>query len=862
MVVDLCNDDLLSIQETELKLLENMRHCVSNRVKCDREYASSLQAISGYALKLDNIRPPKSSFLHVWHIISQETETLSKSIRKRCDTLGEEVLDSLDSLISERKTLKKSYFDECNKVLGEYEKAGLRRQAYKINYNILALLAEVKIALTFRRPEKRSLCSARLQNSVNKVKMEYEKCHSNVNEAKIRYEQQYLCVPDSITSMATVSRRSRKFAEAKHRYVKYAKRLHQLHNEYVLLIIEANQYRKDLRSRLLPNIYEYQKKFLNETTETWKKLLQQVINLIDYTGETFQSIFWRARQYVEALGNKEGYNDSLNDMMGATLKKTPQFKFDKKCLFGYTGSLKEDQLTIDTFTYDSLKNILRNPFATNSVESRKRLIDNLKKEIDELECKHQRLHLIWEHIEKCLSSVTLNSVPLGLPFEGTGHDSDTHSIATRSVSTSGRTRSTTPSQYSASSFGKYLANKVKLPFFTIRASMSTLRSNRSLVIKEDDDPEPWFHGVLPREDVPRLICKDGDFLVRETQTKVGKRYAISVCWQKEAKHFLVQQTDEGYFKFEGPIFRNMKDLIQYYVTNGIPLTEKSGAILRHAIEKQKWELNSSDIELKTKIGKGNFGDVYEGSFRKSHGKYIPVAVKICRMNLADEQKRKFLQEGRILKQYDHPNIVKFIGVCVQKEPIMILMELVSGGSLLNFLRNNRSSDKMSSTTLIQMCIDVASGMEYLESKNCIHRDLAARNCLVSSNLSVKISDFGMSREAPEQEYTVSEGLKQIPIKWTAPEALNYGRYTSSCDVWSFGVLMWEVYSFGSVPYSGMSNSKARELIDNGYRLPSPPNTPVLVYKLMQSCWEYEPEKRNNFTEITRHLKQIADNFPK
>lgn len=118
------------------------------------------------------------------------------------------------------------------------------------------------------------------------------------------------------------------------------------------------------------------------------------------------------------------------------------------------------------------------------------------------------------------------------------------------------------------------------------------------------------------------------------------------------------------------------------------------------------------------------------------------------MTLPDEQKRKFLQEGRILKQYDHPNIVKLIGICVQKQPIMIVMELVGGGSLLNFLRKNQSS--LVTKQLISMCRDAAAGMRYLESKNCIHRDLAARNCLIGTENIVKISDFGMSRE--EEEY--------------------------------------------------------------------------------------------------------------
>ncbi|XP_035902090.1 uncharacterized protein LOC118507570 isoform X2 [Anopheles stephensi] len=364
----------------------------------------------------------------------------------------------------------------------------------------------------------------------------------------------------------------------------------------------------------------------------------------------------------------------------------------------------------------------------------------------------------------------------------------------------------------------------------------TLSTNRPL------HEEEWFHGVLPREEVVRLLRNEGDFLVRETTRNDESQTVLSVCWNGH-KHFIVQTTAEGHYRFEGPAFPSIQELIVHQYQSELPVTGRSGAVLRKPVLRERWELSNDDVILLDKIGRGNFGDVYKAKLKSS--KNTLVAVKTCRMTLPEEQKRKFLQEGRILKQYDHPNIVKLIGICVQKQPIMIVMELVAGGSLLMFLRKNAST--LGQRQMMGMCRDAAAGMRYLESKNCIHRDLAARNCLIGNENIVKISDFGMSRE--EEEYIVSGGMKQIPIKWTAPEALNFGKYTSLCDVWSYGILVWEIFSRGDTPYSGMSNSMARERIDEGYRMPTPEGAPPEMYRLMLKCWSYEPESRPHFDEI-------------
>uniref|UniRef100_A0A672QC15 Tyrosine-protein kinase n=1 Tax=Sinocyclocheilus grahami TaxID=75366 RepID=A0A672QC15_SINGR len=319
--------------------------------------------------------------------------------------------------------------------------------------------------------------------------------------------------------------------------------------------------------------------------------------------------------------------------------------------------------------------------------------------------------------------------------------------------------------------------------------------------------QSWYHGAIPRLEVQELLKNDGDFLVRESQGK--QEYVLSVHWGGQCRHFLIQSTDD------------------------------------------KWVLEHDDVILGQSIGRGNFGEVFSG---RLHSENTPVAVKACRENLPAEHKNKFLMEARILKQYDHPNIVKLIGVCTQKQPIYIIMELVQGGDFLTFLRTE--GHDLKTKMLIKMAENVASGMAYLESKKCIHRDLAARNCLVGEESVVKISDFGMSRQEQDGVYSATGGMKQIPVKWTAPEALNYGRYTTESDVWSFGVLLWETFSRGVTPYTvphNMSNQHTRDEVERGYRMPAPNNCPDEIYALMCQCWQYDPRNRPSFHKLKADL---------
>uniref|UniRef100_A0A671SDM3 Tyrosine-protein kinase n=1 Tax=Sinocyclocheilus anshuiensis TaxID=1608454 RepID=A0A671SDM3_9TELE len=357
--------------------------------------------------------------------------------------------------------------------------------------------------------------------------------------------------------------------------------------------------------------------------------------------------------------------------------------------------------------------------------------------------------------------------------------------------------------------------------------------------------QEWYHGAIPRTEAQELLKQQGDFLVRESHGKPGE-YVLSVFSDGQRRHFIIQFADNQY-RFEGTGFPTIPQLIEHHYTTKQVITKKSGVVLLNP--DKKWILSHEDVILGELLGKGNFGEVFRGTLRDK----TPVAVKTCKEDLPQDLKIKFLSEARILKQYDHPNIVKLIGVCTQRQPIYIVMELIPGGDFLSFLRKKK--EDLKTKQLVRFALDAAAGMAYLELKNCIHRDLAARNCLVGENNVLKISDFGMSRQEDNGIYS-SSGLKQIPIKWTAPEALNYGRYSSESDVWSYGILLWETFSLGVCPYPGMTNQQAREQVEKGYRMSCPQKCPDEVYRIMQRCWEYKPENRPKFVDIQKELAAV------
>ncbi|XP_030249826.1 focal adhesion kinase 1-like isoform X14 [Sparus aurata] len=267
-----------------------------------------------------------------------------------------------------------------------------------------------------------------------------------------------------------------------------------------------------------------------------------------------------------------------------------------------------------------------------------------------------------------------------------------------------------------------------------------------------------------------------------------------------------------------------------------------------------YEIQRDRIELGRCIGEGQFGDVHQGVYISPENPALSVAVKTCKNSTSDSVREKFLQEALTMRQFDHPHIVKLMGV-ITENPVWIIMELCTLGELRSFLQVRKYSLDLAS--LILYSYQLSTALAYLESKRFVHRDIAARNVLVSTVDCVKLGDFGLSRYMEDSSYyKASKG--KLPIKWMAPESINFRRFTTASDVWMFGVCMWEILMFGIKPFQGVKNNDVIGRIENGERLAMPPQCPPTLYSLMTKCWSYDPSKRPRFTELKTQLSTILE----
>ncbi|ESP04075.1 hypothetical protein LOTGIDRAFT_156686 [Lottia gigantea] len=279
-------------------------------------------------------------------------------------------------------------------------------------------------------------------------------------------------------------------------------------------------------------------------------------------------------------------------------------------------------------------------------------------------------------------------------------------------------------------------------------------------------------------------------------------------------------------------------------------------------------LRRDQLVLTRFLGSGAFGEVFEGV-----AKYLNdavgdtrVAVKTLRKNSSDQEKDEFLKEAVLMSNFKHDHILSLLGVCLDNDPQFIIMELMEGGDLLSYLRCCRatisSPPRLYLPDLVRVCVNVASGCEYLEGMHFVHRDLAARNCLVSSknpsDMVVKIGDFGLARDIYKNDYYRKEGEGLLPVRWMSPESLVDGVFTTHSDIWAFGVLMWEVITLGQQPYPARTNVEVLQFVRSGGKLDKPDKCPDEIYSLMENCWSFDAHNRPSFASISLKLKQIQE----
>uniref|UniRef100_A0A8C2FKY6 non-specific protein-tyrosine kinase n=1 Tax=Cyprinus carpio TaxID=7962 RepID=A0A8C2FKY6_CYPCA len=266
------------------------------------------------------------------------------------------------------------------------------------------------------------------------------------------------------------------------------------------------------------------------------------------------------------------------------------------------------------------------------------------------------------------------------------------------------------------------------------------------------------------------------------------------------------------------------------------------------VQTSKFSISRKDIVLGRILGEGFFGEVHDGIYKRER---VNVAVKTCKDCSADV-KEKFMSEALIMKKLDHPHIVRLIGI-IEEDPVWIVMELYQFGELGIYLMENKH--KLSTVTMILYCLQISKALAYLEGVNMVHRDIAVRNVLVAKPDCVKLGDFGLSRYIEEEEY-YKASVSRLPIKWMAPESINFRRFTSASDVWMFAVCMWEIMSGGQQPFFWLENKDVINQLEQGVRLPKPEQCPPTLYSLMTRCWAYSPRERPSFAELVCKLSDV------
>ncbi|KAE9547357.1 hypothetical protein FO519_009432 [Halicephalobus sp. NKZ332] len=374
------------------------------------------------------------------------------------------------------------------------------------------------------------------------------------------------------------------------------------------------------------------------------------------------------------------------------------------------------------------------------------------------------------------------------------------------------------------------------------------------------EAEEWFFGKISRIEAEHFVSGRnlpiGTFLIRERETNPPE-YVLTMKSNNRPQNYRIKRLDrdEGFYISSKHTFSSLNKLIHYYKNRRSKLCSKLAAPApKTAPDKRnqngdvegKWEITRNQLELKDKLSSGDFGEVWKCTWKAA----IDVVVKIRRMCAVSSE--EFLKGTEIMEQCDHPNIVRIYAVYTREEPSCIILECLENGSLLSYVRNEEN--QMSREAMINISGQIANAMRYLEKEKIIHRDLAARNILVGGNIDgipiVKLTNFGLASKITKESIYEAQIEFRFSLKWIASEAAVYEKFTAGTDQWSFGILLWEIFSRGQEPYAEWNQRDIFEKIGNGDRMSKPDRCPQDVYcDVILKCWERDPDKRPIFSTL-------------
>ncbi|XP_055421835.1 tyrosine-protein kinase Fer isoform X7 [Bubalus kerabau] len=631
------HEAVLKLQDWELRLLETVKKFMALRIKSDKEYASTLQNLCNQVDKESTIQMNYvSNVSKSWLLMIQQTEQLSRIMKTHAEDLNSGPLHRLTMMIKDKQQVKKSYIGVHQQIEAEM----------------------IKVTKT----------------ELEKLKTSYRQLIKEMNSAKEKYKEAVA--------------KGKETEKAKERYDKATMKLHMLHNQYVLALKGAQLHQNQYYETTLPLLLDSLQKMQEEMIKALKGIFDEYSQITSLVTEEIVNVHKEIQMSVEQIDPSTEYNNFI-DVHRTTAAKEQEIEFDTS-LLEENENLQANEIMWNNLTAESLQVMLRTlaeelmqtqQMLVNKEEavlelekrieeaaktcekksdivlllSQKQTLEELKQSVQQLRCTEAKFTAQKELLEQKVQENDGKEPPPVVNYE-----EDARSVTSME-------RKERLSRFE--SIRHSIAGIIRSP----KSALGSSFCDTIPVLEKPLAEQDWYHGAIPRIEAQDLLKQQGDFLVRESHGKPGE-YVLSVFSDGQRRHFIIQYVDNMY-RFEGTGFSNIPQLIDHHYTTKQVITKKSGVILLNPIPKdKKWILNHEDVTLGELLGKGNFGEVFKGVLKDK----TAVAVKTCKEDLPQELKIKFLQEAKILKQYDHPNIVKLIGVCTQRQPIYIIMELVPG----------------------------------------------------------------------------------------------------------------------------------------------------------------------------------------